>query len=69
MADISYTDTTDGDSEVVYEYDVLPGGALRILQVARGKPRSSMRSTRRTCGSASRGSGTAARNRREKNPL
>ncbi|MGW3686872.1 hypothetical protein [Streptomyces sp. NPDC005125] len=37
VADISYADVTEGDSEMVYEYDLLPSGALRILQVARGE--------------------------------
>ncbi|WP_327245221.1 hypothetical protein [Streptomyces sp. NBC_01320] len=36
VADISYADITEGDSEMVYEYDVLPSGILRILQVAKG---------------------------------
>jgi hypothetical protein len=37
VADISYADIAEGDSEMVYEYDVLPSGILRILQVAKGK--------------------------------
>ncbi|MET8327553.1 hypothetical protein [Streptomyces sp. NPDC005181] len=37
MADISYADITESDSEMVYEYDLLPSGALRILQVAKGE--------------------------------
>ncbi|WP_406428219.1 hypothetical protein [Streptomyces sp. NBC_01589] len=37
VADISYADVTEGDPAMVYEYDLLPSGALRILQVARGE--------------------------------
>ncbi|MFE2092181.1 hypothetical protein [Streptomyces sp. NPDC059460] len=37
VADISYADITERESEMVYEYDVLPSGILRILQVAKGE--------------------------------
>ncbi|MGW1546265.1 hypothetical protein [Streptomyces sp. NPDC002346] len=37
VADISYPDITERESEMVYEYDVLPSGILRILQVAKGE--------------------------------
>ncbi|MYT28125.1 MULTISPECIES: hypothetical protein [unclassified Streptomyces] len=36
-ADISYDDITDGESPAAYEYDLLPGGALRILKVTKGE--------------------------------
>ncbi|MEU8545436.1 hypothetical protein [Streptomyces roseoverticillatus] len=36
-ADISYDDTVEGNSEITYQYDVLPGGTLRILRVPRGE--------------------------------
>ncbi|MBF6049351.1 hypothetical protein GO001_29875 [Streptomyces sp. NRRL B-1677] len=35
--DISYDDTVEGSSEITYQYDVLPGGALRILRIAKGE--------------------------------
>ncbi|MER6048978.1 hypothetical protein ACH4VR_08460 [Streptomyces sp. NPDC020883] len=36
-ADISYDDAVEGNSEISYQYDVLPSGALRILRVTRGQ--------------------------------
>lgn len=36
-ADISYDDTAEGNAEITYQYDVLPGGILRILRVTRGE--------------------------------
>ncbi|MCQ4045386.1 hypothetical protein ACFOSC_03785 [Streptantibioticus rubrisoli] len=34
--DIVFTDITEGESAVTYQYDVLPSGALRILRVPQG---------------------------------
>ncbi|MFF1833557.1 hypothetical protein ACFVXE_04985 [Streptomyces sp. NPDC058231] len=36
VSDIAYEDATEGDSEVLYEYDLLPSGALMVLQTAKG---------------------------------
>ncbi|MEU7181284.1 MULTISPECIES: hypothetical protein [Streptomyces] len=35
--DVTFDDVTKGVSQVTYEYDVLPSGALRILRVAKGE--------------------------------